>query len=82
MDIPIFVWTAIAGCIGGAVLGSLTYLERMQKGEAFEKKKFALSMLPPTIVGLASGFLTTDFNLAFTAGLVGKKVWDTATKFV
>ena len=75
-----FVYPIIAGAAGGAALGILTYFQRYKEdGEKFDVKKFVVSLVPAVVIGASAGFLSSDTLIAFTAGILGKKIWETAT---
>ena len=78
--IPIAVIPVIFGGVGGVVLGLLTYIEKRAEGEDFEFWKFVKSLIPAVLVGFASGVFAPNYQTAFAAGLIGKKLWETFDK--
>jgi hypothetical protein len=79
MSYEVLVAATAAGLLGGAVSGILSYWDKITgpaPSEGFDLKKFAFSMVVPVVIGFASGFFTTDVSEAFSAGLVGKKLWE------
>jgi len=72
------ITSGLAGAFGGGLIGVLKFFEN--KGESFDWKKFFWSLVPSVVVGLASGVLIGEPLAAFTAGLLGKRAWETYKK--
>ena len=73
---------AIAGGIGGGLLGFLGWLQAQKEGEKFDGLKFAKSVIPAIVVGAATGVATENFAIAFLSGLGIKAVWEKSAPLI